>query len=129
MNEDHNVTSTEAHQISKRQKSNKKDNSTKTQHRQGSNDKNNNQTDQHTDNYINADSTYANGRQITTDTRSRQFQVQSTQGDEGVAYDTDADKIHAMEEDHDQYQEEDQYSSTHGLQQWTECKQTKWEKT
>ena len=43
--------------------------------------------------------------------RNRQLEVHGTQGNEGVAYDTDDDQMHAMEEDHDQDQGEDHCTS------------------
>ena len=59
-----------------------------------------------TDTYFNATSEYANERS-TADRWNRQLQVHSTQDYEGVAYHTDEDQTHDMEEDHGQDQGED----------------------
>ena len=77
---------------------------------QGTNDKSIDQYDQDIDTYTTAASEYANV-QNTTDRRNRQLEVHSTQGNEDVAYDTDEDQTHAMEEDRDQDQGEDHCTS------------------
>ena len=55
---------------------------------------------------MNAASEYAS-EHSTADRRSKQLEVHSTQGNEGVAYHMDEDQMHAMEEAHDQDQGED----------------------
>ena len=135
--ENQNVINTETQQGSKRQRSNIKDNSTRNSfverqsesiHRsdqdmnvfttidvtydngQGTNDKSIDQYDQDIDTNTTAASEYANVQSI-ADRRSRQLQIDSTQGNEDVAYDTDEDQTHAMEEDLDQDQGDDHCTS------------------
>jgi hypothetical protein len=77
---------------------------------QGTNDKSIDQYDQDIDTNTTAASEYANVQSI-ADRRSRQLQIDSTQGNEDVAYDTDEDQTHAMEEDLDQDQGDDHCTS------------------